>query len=86
MCSRPTLSIHPTLFFPLSLFCVCLSTAARQVVHQYHLSRSHIHAVRCCAVLSHSVMSDSLQPHGLWPIYVLIYDICFSLSDALHFA
>ena len=25
----------------------------------------------CCSVLSHSVVSDSLWPHGLWPIRLL---------------
>ena len=25
----------------------------------------------CCAVLSHSAMSDSLRPHGLWPTRLL---------------
>ena len=29
-----------------------------------------------CAVLNHSVMSDSLQPHGLWPVRL------FSLWDS----
>ena len=35
---------------------------------------------RCCAVLSRSVVSDSLRPHGLWPIR-LLYPSGFSKQE-----
>ena len=75
----------PTLFFP-SVCSLCLPLhccPASRFSSTIFLDSIYM---QCCAVLSHSVMSDSLQPHELWPIYALIYDICFSLSDSLHFA
>ena len=76
MCSRATLSIHPTLFPSASVFGVCLSTAARQVGHQYHLSRSHIYAVWCCAVLSHVQLFAT--PWTVAHICVNIWHLFFS--------
>ena len=38
-------------------------TGLRPLLYVYHLGNG----VLCCAVLSHSVVSDSLQPHGLQP-------------------
>ena len=35
------------------------------------ISLSFICICMCCAVLSHSAMSDSLWPHGLWPTRLL---------------
>ena len=37
------------------------------VIYGYHI----VPILVCCAVLSHSVVSDSLGPHGLWPARLL---------------
>ena len=38
---------------------------------QYHVSHQGIPQSQQCAVLSWSVVSDSLRPHGLWPARLL---------------
>ena len=55
------LSMHASVCVSLSL-CVCLS---------FYLANTHKHTHCCC--FSHSVMSDTLQPHGLRHFQILHY-------------
>ena len=46
------------------------------VTYSFRILKNFYTKLTLCAVLNHSVMSDSLQPHGLWPARL------FSLWDS----
>ena len=45
--------------------CVCVCVYTHTIVISYRTVLHTEHVVLCCAELSHSVVSDSLRPHGL---------------------